>query len=224
MTVSTMRVTCWFLPLTCLLAAGCQQQTPSAPAKPAVPAKRAVTAEPAAPAEPAATSETAPTGETSATGEGEVTVEVRSWAEVQRTIAEHQGKVVVVDFWSTWCAPCMREFPNLVRLHRQYPDRVACMSVDVNYIGLEEEPPESFHDKVLGFVSKHGATFQNVISSDPEEEVMKALDVASVPVVLVYDRQGKLRKKFTDEDNEYGEDGFTYAQHIIPLVDELLKD
>ena len=137
-------------------------------------------------------------------------------------VTNHRGKVVVIDVWSTWCDPCKRQFPNLVKLHRQYSDKIACISVDIDYYGSPDEPPESFRDEVLKFLSKQDAAFENVISSDPDEDVLNALDVSSVPAVLVYDREGSLRKKFTNDDNEYGGEGFTYQEHIIPLVEKLL--
>lgn len=203
---SNVRLLCRILPALCLLMGGCQEPPP--------------------PTSPGTTTQakTPNTSETSTDEEQEVTVEVKSWADVQQMVADQKGKVVVVDVWSTWCEPCMEEFPNLVKLHRQFPEKVACISVDIDYIGREDEPPESFRDDVLEFVSKHGATFPNVISSDPDEDVLNALEVGSIPVVLVYDREGKLQKKFTNDDNEYGDEGFTYQQHIIPLVEELLGD
>jgi thiol-disulfide isomerase/thioredoxin len=138
-------------------------------------------------------------------------------------VAAHRGKVVVVDVWSTWCEPCVREFPNLVGLHRQYAEDVACISLNVDYIGVDTEPPESFRDKVLEFTRRHEATFQNVISSDPDEEVLKALDAFSVPVVQVYDRDGNLRETFTNDDDQYGDQGFTYEEHIIPRIETLRR-
>jgi len=172
--------------------------------------------------EPADQTEPAKTTETTTDYEQAISVEVRSWAEVQQMVADHRGKVVVIDVWSTWCDPCKREFPNLVQLHQQYSGKVACISVDIDYYGSQDEPPESFRGQVLEFLSEQGATFQNVISSDADEDVLKALEVDSVPVVLVYDREGNLRKKFTGEDDEYGDEGFNYQQHIVPLVEELL--
>jgi thiol-disulfide isomerase/thioredoxin len=153
-----------------------------------------------------------------------VNVEVRSWAEVQQMVADQKGKIVVVDIWSTWCVPCMREFPHLVELHREYPDRVVCISVDIDYIGLADEPPESHRDRVLEFLREQGATFANVISSDPDVDVLKAVDVGSVPAVLVYDQDGELSKKFTNDENEYGDKGFSYSEHIIPMIETLLED
>jgi thiol-disulfide isomerase/thioredoxin len=213
MSVVTQRIPHCVLLFTCAAILGCQQSDSPSSTEPAAPAKQAEPATPAA----------SPT-ETSAVDEPDVTVEVRSWAEVQQLVADQKGKVVVVDIWSTWCVPCMREFPHLVELHKQYSDRVVCISVDIDYIGLEDEPPESHRDRVLEFLKKHGATFSNVISSDPDVEVLKKVDAGSVPAVLVYDREGKLEKKFTNDDNEFGDKGFSYTEHITPMIEKLLKE
>ena len=47
---------------------------------------------------------------------------------------------------------------------------------------------------------------------------------AAIPVVRVYDRTGKLRRQFDNDDDEFGEHGFSYKQHIVPLVDQLLRE
>jgi thiol-disulfide isomerase/thioredoxin len=199
-----LRVVVWVVALFCLPLVGCQQEAAPAPADATV------------------RTAAAPVDQSSVAGRLEVTVQVSSWAEVQQMVAEHRGKVVVVDVWSTWCEPCVREFPNLVQLHRQYPDEVVCISLNIDYIGVATEPPDSFRDKVLKFVRQQEASFQNVISSDPDEDVLKALDAFSVPVVQVYDRDGNLRETFTNDDDLYGDEGFTYQRHIIPLIETSL--
>jgi thiol-disulfide isomerase/thioredoxin len=152
----------------------------------------------------------------------QVSVEIKSWAEVQEMVASLQGQVVVVDVWSTWCVPCIRKFPDFVKLHKSYPERVTCISVAANYIGLADEPPESFREEVLGFLREQNATFPNVISSTPDEELYAAIGASSVPIVLVYGPDGELKQTFSNDDGQYGEDGFTYADHIVPLVERLL--
>jgi len=206
----SMRLLGWLLAVACLAAVGCDRSAPPAKPRGAVDPQAAVPNAPSTKTQPAS-------------GDPEVAVDVRSWEEVRHMIARHRGKVVVVDVWSTWCVPCMREFPGLVRLHRQHGDDVACISVNIDYIGLEDAPPESFRDKVLEFLRKQQATFENVISSDPDEVVLKAVQVSSIPAVLVYDREGVLRKTFTNDDDTYGTGGFTYEEHIIPLVESLVK-
>jgi thiol-disulfide isomerase/thioredoxin len=192
------------------LAAGCRPSQP--------PADSPVSPETAAPLAPSAQVPSA--GPDAA----EVTVDIKSWAEVQELIAAQRGKVVVVDIWSTYCVPCTREFPNLVALQREHGPQVACISVDVDYFGDAKEPPESFRDKVLDFLQKQQAHLTNVICSDPDEHVFQTLRTSSVPIVLVYDRQGRLHRQFAAEDAPSGSEGFSYAEHITPLVKQLLAE
>ncbi|MBW3600339.1 MAG: TlpA family protein disulfide reductase [Planctomycetes bacterium] len=153
-----------------------------------------------------------------------VPIRLASWEETEELVAD-QGKVVVLDVWSTWCTPCIREFPGLVTLHEKYGDeRVACMSLNCNYVGAADESPEDAREEIEAFLQQKGATFENIISTTPADELFNLLGVAAVPVVRVYDRQGNLRKQFVNDEGEYGEEGFTYEQHIAPLVDELLNE
>jgi thiol-disulfide isomerase/thioredoxin len=152
----------------------------------------------------------------------QVTVEIKSWAEVQQMVANLRGQVVVVDVWSTWCVPCTVKFPEFVKLHESYPKGLACISVAANYSGLADEPPESFRDEVLEFLRSQNARFPNVISSTPDEQLYATIGADAVPIVLVYGPDGELKKTFTNDHGLYGEEGFTYADHIVPLVRELL--
>jgi thiol-disulfide isomerase/thioredoxin len=161
--------------------------------------------------------------DSSGTPEGQVSVEIKTWDEVQQMVAGLRGQVVVLDIWSTWCVPCTVEFPHLVKLQESYPSGLTCISLAANYSGLADEPPESFREEVLSFLQRQNATFPNVISSTPDEALYAAIGAASVPVVLIYGSDGELKKTFTNDDREYGDEGFTYADHIIPLVEQLMK-
>lgn len=151
-----------------------------------------------------------------------VTVEVKSWAEVTKLAEGTKGKVVVVDLWSTWCDECRREFPNLVALQAKYPKRVTCISVSLDFAGVEKKA-DALKPQVLEALEKFGARdTRNVICADPDETIYDKLDLGSVPAALVYDRTGKLRKRFDNDNGEYGDDGFTYEKHVEPLVRELI--
>jgi thiol-disulfide isomerase/thioredoxin len=151
-------------------------------------------------------------------------VRLASWDQTEALIASHRGKVVVLDVWSTWCGPCLAEFPGLVALHRQYPGQVACVSLNCNYTGAGSELPPDEREKIEAFLAQQGATFDNLICTDPDDKLFDALDAASIPIVRVYDREGKLRRQFDNDDEEFGKEGFSYQRHIAPLVEELLKD
>jgi thiol-disulfide isomerase/thioredoxin len=139
-----------------------------------------------------------------------------------RTLREsHRGKVVVVDYWSTSCVPCMKEFPGLVRLANEHPGKVACISLSVDYEGIGK--PEDKKDVVLEFLTEQKATFDNVLASTESDELFKAYGFASPPVVDVYDASGKLARRFENTSIRDESEGFTY-QDIGRLVDQLLAE
>ncbi len=150
-----------------------------------------------------------------------VEAKIASWKETEEFIKSQKGKIVVLDIWSTFCPPCLREYPHLVALQKKYPQRVVCISFNVNYSGIEEEPPESHSKEILDFLVKKKSNLVNIISSTPDEQFYEATDITSIPVVYVYNTDGTIHKVF-QESKEYGDDGFSYEKHITPLVDKLV--
>lgn len=153
-----------------------------------------------------------------------VTARLASWDETQQLIASHKGKVVVLDAWSTWCSPCIAEFPGLVKLHEKYPGQVVCISLNCNYTGGAGASPDADRVEIEAFLTKQRAQFDNLISTEPDHELYAVLDAAAIPVVRVYGRSGRLSKQFDNDENEYGDKGFSYAQDIVPLVEKLLRE
>jgi thiol-disulfide isomerase/thioredoxin len=155
--------------------------------------------------------------------QGSGSLAVKSWDETQQWIAAQRGKVVVVDLWSSWCVPCIREFPNLVKLAQDHADDVVCLGFNLDYSGAIGETPESFLDPIGRFLAKQDAAFSNVISSEPADDVFQRLELGSIPAVLIYDREGQLSKRFDNDDDLYGDEGFTYEKHIVPWIKQLLS-
>jgi thiol-disulfide isomerase/thioredoxin len=153
-----------------------------------------------------------------------VPLAVKTWKETEELIAGHQGKVVVVDIWSTWCGPCIQEFPGLVKLHQKHRGDVVCISLNLNYSGAKGESPDESREEVLKFLNKQNADFQNILCADPDSDIYKKLGLAAVPAVLVYDKTGQMRKRFDNETEEYGKEGFKYDPHIIVFVEMLLNE
>ena len=153
---------------------------------------------------------------------GEVQLKVADLAGLEETIKSQSGKVVVVDIWSLQCAPCMREFPHLVELSKRYPERVACVSLNVDYIGLKSKPPESYLPKVQEFLSKQNALLTNLLSASADEKVLAKFKLESIPAILIYGPDGKLLHTLTDTNT--GEDGLTYVGDVIPKIDALLAN
>ncbi len=75
---------------------------------------------------------------------------------------------------------------------------------------------------VLAFLKKSNARLLNVISKDPSEDVFSATRTESIPTILVFDRDGKLARKFDPESIPKGDKKLSYEKHIIPFVKKLL--
>ena len=110
----------------------------------------------------------------------------------------------------------------MVQLHQQYPETVVTMTMNVDFDG--EGTPETHRESVRKILVELNANFLNVVSAESNEGLYEKLQLASIPTVLVYDQTGQLRKRFDNDAMEYGPEGFTYEEHIVPLVKQLLDE
>ncbi len=148
-------------------------------------------------------------------------VGLASYDELQKQIKDLSGKVVVVDIWSTSCLPCMEEFPNLVELSKKDPERLACISFNVDFMGLPRETVESHRKDIESFLEKKEAsTVINLISTEPDTVVLAKYQVESMPAIMIIDQTGKMVAKATDANASSG--GLSYANDILPKIEELL--
>lgn len=96
-------------------------------------------------------------------------------------LSAHRGKVVLLNFWATWCPPCLEEMPALERLYRQQRDAglvLVALSVDT-------DPA-----RVTPFVREHGLSF--LIGLDPRVQVADRYGVRALPSTFVIDPEGNL--------------------------------
>lgn len=153
-----------------------------------------------------------------------VQLQAGTWKDVQRIVSKSSGKIVVVDVWSTSCLPCMKEFPGLVSLHREFPDDVVCISFNVDYVGIRTKPAEYYRRRVTEFLEKQQAGFSNFLCTEESDAFFAAENLSSIPAVYVYGRDGKLARRFDDTLFEDGkEEAFTYAADVTPMVRKLVK-
>jgi thiol-disulfide isomerase/thioredoxin len=125
----------------------------------------------------------------------DITLQILDYDRIQKLIASHHGQVVVVDCWATSCPPCVEEFPKLVALHkRNDTDRLACISLSLDFEGLGK--PEDVAHGVMKFLVAQNATFENILSSEPSDVLLKKLNLPSIPAVFVYGPDGKLAQRF----------------------------
>lgn len=193
-----------------IAAAGCGRSAPvpaNAPVpEPPVPPPPVVSEMPP----PEQPRETLPPDSAAATAA--VKLDLLPWEEVETLIQSHNGKVVVVDLWATYCVPCRAEFPGLVELSQADPGNIVCISVSL-------DDPDS-QEKALTFLQEQNATMQNVLcTTDSDKLYDEILQIGGIPAVYVYGRDGELAKLFTGPTPEGTE--HTYTEHIRPFVQEL---
>jgi peroxiredoxin len=96
-------------------------------------------------------------------------------------LSDLRGKVVALNFWATWCAPCRLEMPDLQARAEQHPDRLAVLGVD-----FDESPEE-----VAAFRDELGVGFPLLL--DPGAEVQRLYRVLGYPTTFFIDEQGIIR-------------------------------
>ena len=100
----------------------------------------------------------------------------------QVSLAEFRGKIVLVDFWATWCGPCRMTMPMLESLGREYADSMVLLAVN-----LQETP-----DVVGEYVRSQ--SIRSRILLDEEGSVGMAYGTESIPMHFLIDREGILRQ------------------------------
>jgi peroxiredoxin/outer membrane lipoprotein-sorting protein len=100
-----------------------------------------------------------------------------------------RGKVVVLDFWATWCPPCRKELPSIEKLRAEFGERV-------QFYGINDEDSST----VKGFIKKNG--YEMAVLMDGKRQVHRQYGVSSIPTLLVIDKQGVIRQHFIGSRDE----------------------
>jgi cytochrome c biogenesis protein CcmG, thiol:disulfide interchange protein DsbE len=101
------------------------------------------------------------------------------------TLSELHGKVVVLNFWATWCGPCVEEMPSLVQLQQRFKDKgltVVGISIDVD--------SDAYHK----FLKNYKIDFPTV--RDPDQKTSNLYGSFKWPETYIIDRNGVVRRKF----------------------------
>ena len=117
-------------------------------------------------------------------------------------LADYRGKVVLVDFWATWCVPCRTEIPHFAKLQTKYASR----GFSVIGISLDDAP-----EPVPPFAKKYGMNYPVAVGDAALAE--RYGGVLGLPVAFVIDRDGRIRHRY---------DGVTSAKTFEQAVVALL--
>jgi len=133
-------------------------------------------------------------------------------ATIKQAIAARRGHVVLVNFWATWCGPCIAEFPDIVRVSRQLKPQ------GLETLAVTADSRKDIATKVLPFIVKSGASFPVYLeqSADPQDFIT-AFDLSwqgDLPRTFIYDRRGKLVRTLSGQQT---------AQSLTAAVRPYLK-
>lgn len=139
----------------------------------------------------------------------------------QVALSDFRGKVVMLDFWSTSCGPCIMSFPHIEELHRKYAkESVAILGVNGDALPPVTQPsaatqPAARFEPIARFLKAKKITYPQLM--DVDSEISEAYRVSGIPCVIMLDKAGVIRRIHmgyrADAVRAYGAD-----------IDQLLKD
>jgi peroxiredoxin len=111
------------------------------------------------------------------------------------TSEQFKGKVVVLDFWATWCGPCLREIPGYVDLQRKYGNDGLAI------VGLSIDEGSKAATLVKDFATKYGINYQMLMADDAVQAAFGGTD--AIPTTFLIDRDGQIRDRKVGTEDGY---------------------
>ena len=101
------------------------------------------------------------------------------------SLSDFKGKVIILDFWATWCRPCRIEIPFFVKLYEKYKDE----GLVIIGISLDKEGK----DVLIPFIKKYGINYPIVLGNTKVERAYGG--IRGIPTTFIIDKQGRIRNK-----------------------------
>jgi thiol-disulfide isomerase/thioredoxin len=118
---------------------------------------------------------------------------------LQALIQQHHGKVVLVNFWATWCEPCIEEFPDLMQIAHQFQP----LGVEIIFVTIDEV--EEVATKVSPFLKAQEVGFLTYVKKTRDDEAfINNVDMnwsGAIPATFIYDANGALARRFVGQQN-----------------------
>ncbi len=103
-----------------------------------------------------------------------------------------KGQIIYVDFWASWCPPCLKSIPYMEKLHFQFAGK----NFKIVAINIDENKNDAIH-----FLKQHPVSFLNLY--DPKGKIGKQLKVKTMPTSFLFDKNGKLLFRHSGFDEEF---------------------
>ncbi|MFQ6083532.1 MAG: peroxiredoxin family protein [Candidatus Aminicenantia bacterium] len=101
------------------------------------------------------------------------------------SLSDYQGKIIILDFWATWCPPCRIEIPAFIELYNKYKQQ----GLVIIGISLDREGTKV----LIPFIKKYGINYPILLGN---KEVVKAYGgIRGIPTTFIIDQRGKIRNK-----------------------------
>lgn len=108
---------------------------------------------------------------------------------LQDLVDNRKGKLLLLNIWATWCIPCRKEIPDLIRLSNNYKNSIDVVGISIDY-------PEDLTQKIIPFLKKYNVTYANYISAiRKDEDLINFLNKnwsGALPASFVYNPEGTL--------------------------------
>ena len=118
-------------------------------------------------------------------------VEPIDQAGLKRLMRERNGKILLLNIWATWCAPCVAEFPDLAKFSQ------TCDTTAVEVAAISADYPDEVDAKIIPFLRKMSISFPvHVAQFEHQEDFINAVNRSwsgALPATLIYDSHGKER-------------------------------
>jgi thiol-disulfide isomerase/thioredoxin len=120
-------------------------------------------------------------------------------------LSEQKGHIVVLDFWASWCAPCMQSMPEVARVVQEFRDK------NVKYVAVNMQEDRTTISSAL-----ERAQVNPVVALDVDGVASERYEVSAVPQIVIVDADGNVARMFIGVDSNF-------AEHLREALNETLK-
>lgn len=128
-------------------------------------------------------------------------VRTMEYSQLMHYIIDCDGSMVLVNFWATWCGPCLKEMPGLIKLREEIPeDKLHIVAISLDY------DPKTY----AGYLERNPLNFPSFLAAP---DLMTLLEIQSIPKILLFDCQGM---------EIVSHDGYIPIEELRPKIEDQL--